>query len=82
MLISEKITLFIAAWMVVVFFVTIDAILEVFFVLIFIGFLIVKVFTDRFTLANLRFRMNIIIFVFFIIFIFLIGKKIISFLSI
>jgi hypothetical protein len=82
MLISEKITLFIAAWMVVVFFVTIDAILEVFFVLIFIGFLIVKVFTDRFTLTNLRFRMNILIFVFFVVFIFLIGKKIISFLSI
>ena len=82
MLISEKITLFIAAWMVFVFFVTIDAILEVFFVLIFIGLLIVKVFTDRFTLTKLRFRMNIIIFLFFIVFIFLIAKKIISFLSI
>jgi len=82
MLISEKMTLFIAAWMVFVFFVTIDAILEVFFVFIFIGFLIAKVFTDRFTLTNLRFKMNVLIFVFFIVFIFLIGKKIISFLSI
>jgi hypothetical protein len=82
MLISEKITLFIAAWMVFVFFVTIDSIFEIFFVLIFIGFLIVKVFTDRFTPTSLRTRMNIFIFLFFIVFIFLIGKKIISFLSI
>jgi len=82
MLISEKITLFIALWMIVVFFVTINVMLEIFFVLIFIGLLVVKVFTDRFTLTSLKFRMNIIIFVFLIVFIFLIAKKIISFLSI
>lgn len=82
MLISEKITLFIAAWMVAVLILTIDAIFEIFFILIFIGFLIVKVFTERFTLTNVRFRINILIFMFFIIFIFIIGKKIISFLSI
>lgn len=82
MLISEKITLFMAAWMVIIFFLTIDTILEIFFILIFIGFLIVKVFTDRFTLTPLRIRLNILIFLFFIIFSLLIGKRIISLLII
>jgi hypothetical protein len=82
MLISEKITLFITVWMIIVFFLTINAIIEIFFILIFIGFLIAKVFTERFTLTQLRFRINILIFLFFIIFSLLIGKKIISFLSI
>jgi len=82
MLISEKITLFMAIWMVIIFFLTIDAIPEIFFILIFIGFLIVKVFTDRYTLTPLRIRMNILIFLFFIVFSLLIGKRIISFLII
>lgn len=82
MLISEKITLFIAAWMVLILFATIDAMIEIFFILIFIGFLIAKVFTERFTLTNLKIRMNIIIFLFFIAFSFIIGKQIIGFLSI
>ena len=58
MFISEKITLFMAAWMVIIFFLTIDALFEIFFILIFIGFLIVKVFTDRYTITTLRIRMN------------------------
>ena len=82
MLISEKITLFMAVWMVIIFFLTIDAIFEIFFILIFIGVLIVKVFTDRFTITSLRIRMNILIFLFFIVFSLLIGKRIISFLII
>lgn len=82
MLISEKITLFMAAWMVIIFFLTIDAIFEIFFILIFIGFLTVKVFTDRFTITPIRNRMNFLIFLFFIVFSLLIGKRIISFLII
>jgi hypothetical protein len=82
MLISEKITLFMAAWMIIIFFLTIDAIFEIFFILIFIGFLTVKVFTDRFTITPIRNRMNFLIFLFFIVFSLLIGKRIISFLII
>ena len=82
MLISEKITLFMAIWMVIIFFLTINAILEIFFILIFIGLLIVKVFTDRYTLTPLRIRLNILIFLFFIVFILLITKRIISILNI
>ena len=82
MVISEKITLFMAIWMVIIFFLTIDAIPEIFFILIFIGLLIVKVFTDRYTLTPLRIRINILIFLFFIIFILLITKRIISILII
>jgi len=82
MLITEKITMFIAAWMVFILIVTLDAKLEIFFILIFIGFLTVKVFTDRFTFTHLKNRMNIFIFVFFIVFMIIIGKKIISFLGI
>ncbi len=82
MLISEKITMFIAAWMVFILIVTLDAKLEIFFILIFIGFLTVKVFVDRFTFTRLKNRMNIFIFVFFIVFMIIIGKKIISFLGI
>jgi len=82
MLISEKITLFIAIWMVIIFFLTIDTIPEIFFILIFIGLLIVKVFTDRYTPTPLRIRMNIFIFLFFIVFSLIIGKRIISFLII
>ena len=82
MLISEKITMFIAVWMVFILIVALDAELEIFFILVFIGFLTVKVFADRFTLTRLKNRMNIFIFVFFIVFMIIIGKKIISFLSI
>lgn len=82
MLISEKITLFIAAWMVFILIITIDVKFEIFFILIFIGFLTVKVFADRFILTRLKNRMNIFVFVFLIVFMIIIGKKIISFLSI
>ena len=82
MLVSEKITLFMAVWMVIIFFLTIEAILEIFFILTFIGVLIIKVFTDRFTLTPIKIRMNILIFLFFIIFSLIIGKRILSFLII
>jgi hypothetical protein len=82
MLISEKITLFMAAWMIIIFFLTLNAIIEIFFILIFIGLLIVKVFTDRFTQTYLKIRINILILLFLTIFSLFIGKRIISFLII
>ena len=78
MLISEKITLFIAVWVMVALFITGDADLEIFFILILIGMIIAREFTDRFTTVHLKHRMNIFIFVFIVVFIVLIGKRIIN----
>lgn len=78
MLISEKITLFIAVWIMVMLIITGDANLEIFFVLIFVGVLIAREFTDRFTTANLKLRMNIFILVFIVVFLVIVGKKIIN----
>ena len=82
MLMSEKITLFIAAWMIITFLLTMDTHIEIFFILIFIGFLIVIIFTERFALNRFKYRMNIIIFILLIVFIIIIGKTIINFLNI
>lgn len=82
MLISEKIILFMTAWMIIIFFLTFNAIVEIFFISIFIGFLIVKVFIDRFTRSNLKIRINIFILFFLIVFSLIIGERIISFLII
>ena len=79
---SEKITLFVAVWIIVALFITGNADLEIFFVLIFVGMLIVKEFTDRFTTVHIRHRMNVFIYIFAIVFIVIIGKKIISLLDI
>ena len=78
MLISEKITLFIAAWITIMLFITGDGNLEIFFVLIFVGVLIAREFTDRFTTIHLKQRMNIFIFMFITVFIVIVGQKIIN----
>jgi len=77
-LISEKITLFIAAWITIMLFITGDGNLEIFFVLIFVGVLIAREFTDRFTTIHLKQRMNIFIFMFITVFIVIVGQKIIN----
>ena len=82
MLLSEKITLVIAGWILVVLLITGDANLEIFFILIFIGVLIIRELTDVFTTTNLKDRMNIFIYIFLIIFMVIVGKKIISIISI
>jgi hypothetical protein len=79
---SEKITLLVATWIIVALFITGDADIEVFLVVVLVGMLITKEFTDRFTTVLIRHRMNIFIFVFIIVFIALVGKKIISLLNI
>ena len=82
MLIAEKITIFITAWIIVMLFVTGDSNFEVFIILIFIGLLIAKEFTDRFTTAQIKYRMNIFIGVFLIIFVAAVVKKIMPFMHI
>jgi len=82
MLLSEKIALVIAGWILVVLLITGDANLEIFFILIFIGVLIIRELTDVFTTTNLKDRMNMFIYIFLIIFMVIVGKKIISIISI
>ena len=82
MLISEKIALAIAGWILVVLFITGEANLEIFFILIFIGVLIIRELTDVFTTINLKDRMNMFIYIFLLIFIVIVGKNIISIISI
>ena len=79
---SEKITLIIMAWILVVLCITGDANLEIFFILIFIGVLIVRLLTDVFTTSNLKERMDMFIYIFIIIFIVIVGKNIINILGI
>ena len=82
MLISEKITLIIAGWIFFILLITGETNLEIFFILIFIGVLIIREFTDVFTTTNLKDRMNMFIYIFLIIFMVIVGKNIISIISI
>lgn len=80
MLITEKITLIITAWIVVVFFITGDTDLEIYFVLIFMGVLVVRELTDVFTTDIIKKKMDFFIYMFLIVFIVLFIKTIINLL--
>jgi hypothetical protein len=80
-LMSEKITLVFTAWTIAMLFLTGDENLEIFFVLIFIGVLIIRQLTDVFAPSNLKDRMSTFIYLFVIIFIVIVGKKIITILG-
>jgi len=82
MLVSEKITLIISIWILTVLIITSDSNYEIFFILIFIGILIIRELTDVFTTFNLKDRMNIFIYIFIIVFIIIVGQKIINILNI
>jgi len=81
-LMSEKITLIVVAWILIVLLITSDTNLEIFFILIFIGVLIVRELTDIFTTVNLKDRMNVFIYMFILVFIIIVGQKIINILGI
>jgi hypothetical protein len=76
---SEKITLVMIVWMLVMFFMTGEEDLEVFFVLMLIGMLLVREFADDFITVHLKHRMDGFIYVFLIIFIVITGEILISF---
>lgn len=80
MLLSEKITIVIALWILFVTIVTGIENLEIFFILIFIGVLIIRELTDVFTSSDLKNRMNLFIYFFLIIFMVIVGRKIMSIL--
>jgi hypothetical protein len=82
MLMSEKITLIIAIWILIVLLITGNTNLEIFFILIFIGVLIIRELSDIFTTTNLKDRMNLFIYFFIIIFIVIVGQKVLTILNI
>jgi len=79
---SEKVTLVFIAWILVVLFLTGDENLELFFILVFIGILIIRELTDVFLPGDLKDRMNTFIYIFVLIFIVIVGKKVITILGI
>lgn len=81
MLIAEKITLILAVWILIALLITGDRDFELFFVLIFIGILIIRALTDVFITKPMKFRMNLVIVVFLIGFIVIVGNKIITILN-
>ena len=78
LLISEKITLAITAWIIFSIYISPDDGLEIFFTLILIGILVIKELTDIFTTRNFRKKINIFIFVFLWIYIVIITQKLIN----
>lgn len=78
MITSEKITLIITLWILLVLLITKDTDLELFFVLVFIGVLIIRALTDVFITTTLKHRMNLLIYAFIIVFIIIVGNKIIT----
>ena len=80
MLTAEKIILVISLWILVALLVTGDTDFELFFVLIFIGILIIRALTDVFITKPMKLRMNLVIVVFLIGFIVIVGNKIITIL--
>ena len=82
MLISEKITIFIAIWAIIVLFVTDGMELEIFFILMLIGFIAIREFTDLLTTRSFKKRFNIFILIFLIVFIVIMIEKVINILDI
>jgi len=81
MITSEKITLVIAIWILLALLITKDTDIELFFVLVFIGVLIIRAITDVFITTTLKHRMNLVIYIFIIIFTVIVGNKIIIILN-
>ena len=78
MVITEKIVIILAIWILISLFATPNDELDIFFVLITIGFIAIKEFTSPFTTIQIRHKLNILLYPFIIISILLIGAKIIS----
>jgi hypothetical protein len=81
MILSQKITIIITIWILIAMILTGDGNLEVFFILVFIGILIIRELTDIFTTSDLKSRMNLFIYMFLVVFVFVVANKIISILN-
>jgi len=82
MLLSEKLTFLIAAWVFIALLITGAGNLEIFFILVFIGVLIIRELSDVFSPISIKDRMNLFIYVFLFVFVFIVGKKIITIIGI
>jgi hypothetical protein len=75
---SEKITLVLILWVIIVFFLTINMTYDIFFILIFIGLLILDIMIHDYLPLPLKKRLNFMIFLFLIVYIVIISEKILS----
>lgn len=81
-LMSEKVAVIFASWVVFVMVITGEEDLEFFFVLIFIGLLVLRELSDVFVTRRLKNRMNLFIYVFLIFFVVIVGNKVLTILGI
>ena len=81
MLILDKIAIFSTMWTVVLLFIIETFDLEVYFILVLLGFLFIIESTERFTTTKVKQRLRILLIVFIMIFIVLAAKKVIIFLE-
>ena len=80
--IYDKIAIITVILVLFLYIITGDVDIEIFIILFYLGFLILKEFTKEFTPKNLKIRLNILLIAFIAIFILIITKRIISILSI
>jgi hypothetical protein len=80
-----QITMVISIWILLMFSLTVlaqEAGLEMFFILIFLGLLMIAELSDEFATTHLKKRMNVFIFLFLTVFMMIVAKRIISILNI
>ena len=75
---DRQVTLFMISWIVILFYVSQIIDVEIFFILILLGLLIIKEGSDNITSRSFKLRMNALLFIFIIAFILVMGKIIIS----
>ena len=78
-IIDIKTITIIIVWTFLMFLLTTNVVLEIFFILILLGILLIKEFTDKLTTQSFKIRLNILIFSFLLIFIIIVIKRIINF---
>jgi ribosomal protein S27E len=79
--ISDRIALILIIWILLLFIITTASQLEIFFILIFIGFLITRELTDNLTTTPIKKYLDGYIIIFLLAYIFIISEKIINILN-
>ena len=68
MLIAEKISLFLITWIFFIILITPDSQIEIFLILLLIGFVIAKEISNPFLISTIKKRINMFILIFLVIF--------------
>jgi predicted RNA-binding Zn-ribbon protein involved in translation (DUF1610 family) len=76
--ISEGITLFLILWVGFFYFITIENSIEIFFIVTYLGILMIKVISNELLTLQVKQRMNILVVAFLLVFIIIVIKRIIS----